>query len=170
MRPALPELLDALCVAAVGIFAIVGTARGFLRGLLRIVACLLALVVGRMAAPLAGPGLSSLLHWDATVAAIFVWVVVAAAVAAALGLCLLRFDPWIEAARIAVLDSVLGFVLGVAFGAGVVVLTILTIGAFTKPGSPIEAELAKSRSGRFARAVADELKPIVEVHAARKGA
>jgi uncharacterized membrane protein required for colicin V production len=161
MAPPLHQLLDALAVAVIGIFALVGTARGLLRGTLRIVAFLAAVLVGRVAAPIFGPPLAAVLHWDAPTTFILTWVVIACVVAATLGVLLLHFDPWIEKARIAVLDPICGLVLGVAFGATLVVALVLTAQSLTSPASVLAKEIEKSHGGKFTKTVADEVKPIL---------
>lgn len=159
---AFPQLCDALALAIVLLFALVGAGRGALRGVLRIVGLLAAAAVGRFAAPLLAPALQSAFGVEAEAARAASWVAVGLAVAAALGICFLHLNPWIDRARIPLFDPLLGLALGLAFGAAVVATGVLCALTVARAESPLARGVGSSRSAHWTRRAAAEVAPVLQ--------
>lgn len=147
------QLVDAVIIALIGIFAIVGAARGALRGVLRIVSLLAACAVGRFAAPwIESPiGYAFQLAPRSSLWVAAIGVAVAAAVA--FGIVLARCDATIAKLRVPLLDAVLGLALGIAFGVALALAILTPMRDALSPASPLAAAAAQSWSGQAAARV-----------------
>lgn len=154
----LPQAVDAVSIAIIGIFAIVGAARGALRGVLRIVAGLASIVVGRFASPWIAPPFGRLLALDPAAADALSIALVAALVLVALSLSIAHFDEKIQKARLPVVDPILGLALGIAFGAGLVTTLLLFITA-TSPRTALAQAIETSHAGHAAREIYNFAEP-----------
>lgn len=158
----LPGALDAVAIALIGIFAVVGAARGALRGLLRIVAGLAALVIGRFSAPLVAPSIGRALALQDSAAHALCVAMIAGVVMVALGIVLHRFDETIQKARLPIVDPILGLGLGLLFGVGVVTtLTILTLAAAPSQ-SVLARDLNQSKTGVYSLQIKRGAEPMFQ--------
>lgn len=148
----LAQGFDGVAIATIGIFAIVGAARGALRGILRIVAGLAAWVVGRFASPIVAPTVGDALLLRPEIADVAVTVAVAAIVLVALSLIIHRFDEMIQKAKVPVFDSILGLFLGTLFGAGLAA-SVLILTMRLPAGSPLSDAARESHAGKLANKI-----------------
>ncbi|MFN0208050.1 MAG: CvpA family protein [Planctomycetota bacterium] len=153
----LAQSLDAAAAATVGIFAILGAVRGALRGVLRIVAGLAALVVARFSAPIVAPFLTRIFKLSNESAHAFAMVIMAALIIVTFGIFLHRYDDSIKKMRLPHADSILGLLLGIAFGAGL----MITVVVFTLDAAPAESAihrgLQQSRTGRISTDISNKI-------------